>query len=581
MKFAELCEYFAKLESTTKRLEMFDILSSAFAKADSSEIKKIVYFMQEILLPPFYGVELGVADKMAERAIALAFYSSDNTVDQLYKSIGDLGEVAFRLDKNQGNNNDVSYVYDTLLRISKLSGPGSNELKVNQIANLLRQSSPLEAKYIVRFLQGRLRLGVGEATIMEALSVAKTSGREVKPLIERAYNLLSDLGLVAEIFYTRGIEGLKSVNIQPMNPIRPALAERLPTAEEIIARLGKCAIDQKFDGFRSQVHKQGNQVKIFSRNLEDITHFMPDIVREVEKLPYEKLIFDSEALAYDENTNTLYPFQITIQRKRKHNVEEVATQLPLRLFVFDLLMVNDEILIDKPYEERRKRLEQIFPEEGRIARSKIIITDNAKELEKFFDETITNGLEGVVAKNLKAPYSAGARNFNWIKLKRSYKSELEDTIDVVILGYFYGKGARADLGIGALLVGVYNDEKDVFETIAKVGSGFTEDEFRQLKKMLDDIKVEQKPARVESLMVPDVWVYPKYVISVKADEITKSPVHTCGQSEGVGYALRFPRAVSFIRTDKKPEDANTTKEIIEMYSHQKKVKLSEGENADV
>ncbi len=579
MKFVELCNYFAKLESTTKRLEMFDILSEAFSKADESEIKKIVYFMQEILLPPFYNAQLGIADKMAEKAIALAFYTSESNVEQLYKSIGDLGEVAFRLNKNQGNNNDVSFVYDTLLKISKISGQGSNEQKINSIAALLRQSSPIEGKYIIRFVQGRLRLGVGEATIMEALSVAKTGNREAKPLIERAYNLLSDLGLVAEIFYKKGIDGIKQVNIQPMNPIRPALAERLPTAEEIIAKLGKCAVDQKFDGFRSQVHKSGKEVKIFSRNLEDITHFMPDIVREVEKLPYDKIIFDSEALAYDENTNTLYPFQITIQRKRKHNVEEVATQLPLRLFVFDLLMVNDDILIDKPYEERRKRLEQIFPEEGRIARSKILITDNPKDLEKFFDDTITSGLEGVVAKNLHAPYSAGARNFNWIKLKRSYKSELEDTIDVVILGYFLGKGARADLGIGALLVGVYNEDKDVFETIAKVGSGFTEDEWKQLKKMLDEIKVDQKPARVESLMVPDVWVYPKYVISVKADEITKSPVHTCGQSEGVGYALRFPRAVTFIRTDKKPEDANSTKEIIEMYSHQKKVKI--GNDADV
>ncbi|MCW1292439.1 MAG: ATP-dependent DNA ligase, partial [Candidatus Parvarchaeota archaeon] len=241
-------------------------------------------------------------------------------------------------------------------------------------------------------------------------------------------------------------------------------------------------------------------------------------------------------------------------------------------------LLEDQILIDKPYSERRKILESVFGEEGKIQRSRILITDNPSELQKFFDEVVTNGLEGIVAKNLNAPYSAGARNFNWIKLKRSYKSQLEDTIDVVILGYFFGKGARTELGIGALLVGVYNEDKDVFETIAKVGSGFTEDEFKQLRKLLDEIKVDNKPARVESLISPDVWVYPKYVISVKADEITKSPTHTCGAENGVGYALRFPRAVGFIRSDKSVDDVNTTKEIVEMYNNQKKVKL---ENVDV
>jgi ATP-dependent DNA ligase len=326
-------------------------------------------------------------------------------------------------------------------------------------------------------------------------------------------------------------------------------------------------------GLRAQVHKDGDDVKVFSRNLEDITHFMPEIVDAVKKLKHKKMIFDGEALTYDEDTNTLYPFQITIQRKRKHNIEEVSESFPLRLFVFDIMLLDEQDLMQDSYRKRRDIVDKTFEEESTISKSKFIITDSAAELTKFFEDTIGSGLEGVVAKKLDAPYSAGARNFNWIKIKRSYKSQLNDTIDIVILGYFRGKGMRADFGIGAVLGGVYNKSKDIFETITKVGSGFSENQFKELRKMLDDVKVPHKPARVESIMVPDVWVAPAYVITVKADEITRSPMHTCGMEKGVGYALRFPRAVSFIRTDKRVEDVNTSKEIIEMFKNQKRVEL--------
>jgi DNA ligase-1 len=381
------------------------------------------------------------------------------------------------------------------------------------------------------------------------------------------------LGKVAEVFYKEGEKGVRNFKIETMEPIRPALAERLPNAEEIIKKLGRCAVDQKFDGFRAQVHKDGDKVKVYSRNLEDITGYMPEITEAVKKLKVKKIIFDSEALTYDDETNTLYPFQITIQRKRKHNVEEASQNFPLRLFVFDIMLLDDTQLINEPYSKRRETLEKLFQKEGVISKSSIIVTDDPKEFDKFFEITIGNGLEGVVAKKLDAPYAAGARNFSWVKLKRSYKSQLNDTIDTVILGYFKGKGLRAEFGIGALLVGVYDEKADMFRTIAKVGSGFSEEQFKELRRMLDDEKVDKKPARVDSILVPDVWVEPKYVIAVKADEITKSPIHTCGAKEGVGYALRFPRAVTFIRTDKKAEDTNSVKEIGEMFEEQRRVKV--------
>jgi DNA ligase-1 len=574
MKFGELSEYFLKLESTSKRLAMFDILSEAFSKADKKDIAKTVYFMQEELLPPFFNVQLGIADRMVEKALSDAYKIDLGTIKSANKKLGDLGEVAEKYSKNKEKSIlSVSEVYDKIFELSRLSGEGSVEHKINTLSILLKELSPLESKYCIRFVMGKLRLGVGEATIMEALSKAKTGNRTFKSELERAFNLCSDLGHVAEIFYEKGENGIRKFEIEVMRPIRPALAERLESAEEILNKLGKCAVDQKFDGFRAQVHKNGNEVKVFSRNLEDITHFMPEIVTAVKKLAHNKMIFDSEALTYDEDTNTLYPFQITIQRKRKHNIEEVSENYPLRLFVFDIMLLDGHDFMNEPYSKRREKVEEIFKKEGAISRSQIIITDKVSEFTKFFEETVGSGLEGVVAKKLDAPYSAGARNFNWIKMKRSYKSQLSDTIDIVVLGYFKGRGARADFGIGAILGGVYDKKTDTFETITKVGSGFSEEQFKMLRKMLDDIKTSNKPARINSIMVPDVWVVPKYVITVKADEITRSPTHTCGMEDGVGYALRFPRAVSFVRTDKRVEDVNSSKEIMEMFKNQRKVRL--------
>ncbi len=574
MKFYELSECFRKLEATTKRLEMFDILSETLSKVSKEEIAKTVYMLQETLLPPFFNVQLGIADKMAEKAMAEAYGITVERIEKAYKEKGDLGNIAEELnDRNKGSTLTVSQVYDKLMEIAQTSGEGSVDKKVKLISELLKEASGLEAKYIVRFMLGKLRLGVGEATIMEALSMAKLHNRDFKGELERAFNLCSNLGKVAEVFYKEGEKGVRNFKIETMEPIRPALAERLPNAEEIIKKLGRCAVDQKFDGFRAQVHKDGDKVKVYSRNLEDITGYMPEITEAVKKLKVKKIIFDSEALTYDDETNTLYPFQITIQRKRKHNVEEASQNFPLRLFVFDIMLLDDTQLINEPYSKRRETLEKLFQKEGVISKSSIIVTDDPKEFDKFFEITIGNGLEGVVAKKLDAPYAAGARNFSWVKLKRSYKSQLNDTIDTVILGYFKGKGLRAEFGIGALLVGVYDEKADMFRTIAKVGSGFSEEQFKELRRMLDDEKVDKKPARVDSILVPDVWVEPKYVIAVKADEITKSPIHTCGAKEGVGYALRFPRAVTFIRTDKKAEDTNSVKEIEEMFEEQRRVKV--------
>lgn len=575
MRFKKLCEYFEKLEETTKRLEMFNILAELFKESSAEEIDKIIYLSQGQLLPPFYGIEIGISEKLLIRALSDATNTPTKKVEQTFRHTGDLGKTAEELNKREGYNLSVKEVYEELFDIAQIGGVGSVEKKIGLLSNLFKGVSSKESKYIARFVIGRLRLGIGDPTVLEALALS-IGNRELRIDLERAYNLCSDLGLVAKTLLQKGMEGVKKFKIRVGYPVRMALCERLSSSEDIIEKIGKAAIEAKYDGFRVQCHKDNEKIELFSRNLEKTTHMFPEIVIAMRKFINAKTaIVEGEALAFNEQTGELFPFQITIQRKRKHGIEELAKELPLKFFLFDLLYLNGIDYTEKPFIERRKKLESIIEKNNIIEPSEMFITDKAQDIFKYFETAIERGLEGVVAKRLDAPYSAGARNFNWIKLKRSYKGELADTIDVCIVGYFRGKGARAKFGLGALLGAVYDPDTDTFKTISKIGSGFKEEEFFELKKMLDEISLKHKHPRVDSVIDADVWVEPRYVITVTADEITRSPTHTAGRDkDGIGYALRFPRAMGFIRVDKKPEDANTVKEILEMFKQQKQVSIS-------
>ena len=552
---------------------MFDILSQLFKESNADDIDKIIYLGQGELLPPFHGLEMGMSEKLLVRAISDATNTPTKKVEDVFKHTGDLGKTAGELIKNKGENLTVRKVYEELTAIARTSGTGSVEKKIGLLSSLLRGVSPEEAKYIARFVIGRLRLGIGDPTVLEALALAQ-GDRSLRPELERAYNLCSDLGLVAKTLLEKGIGGVNKFHVRVGYPIRMALCERLPSSEEIIEKIGEAAIEAKYDGFRVQIHKNKNNIDMFSRNLERTTHMFPEIKEAVKNfITADTAIIEGEALAYNESTGELFPFQITIQRKRKHGIEELAKEYPLKFFAFDLLYADGEDYTPKPFKERREKLKKIIKKNPVIEPSELFITDRHEDITKYFEDAIARGLEGVVAKRLDAPYAAGGRNFNWIKLKRSYRGELADTIDVCIVGYFRGKGARAKFGVGAFLGAVYEPKTDSFKTVSKVGTGFSEDEFLQLKKILDEISISHRHPRVDSVMEADVWVEPRYVVTVTADEITRSPSHTAGRDkDGIGYALRFPRAVGFLREDKKPEDANSVKEIIELFEMQRKVK---------
>lgn len=567
MLFKNVVAVFEEIEKKTGRLEMTNLLLQIYNQTTPSEAQKITYFIQGILAPSYSSVDLGMGERFAINALAISTGYSLHEVEKECKKLGDLGlaaELFLSKKKQQALANremEIDYVYAVMLRISKITGAGSQNLKIKLLVELLNNTNPSEGKFIVRFVVGQLRLGVGDSTILDTLSIAKAGNKSLRNEIERAYNLCSDLGLVAKTFI-EDQEKTKNFKVEVFKPIRPALAERLATPEDIVEKIGECAIEFKFDGFRMQIHKKKNTVEIYSRKLERIAFMYPDIVEEVKKLKNEEIIFEGEAVAFNEKKNKFYSFQETMHRRRKYGIDESAKEYPLYIYVFDLLYVDGMDFTQKTYLERRKEMEKIFPS-GILKNSEMHLAKTSADIEEIFNKSIEKGLEGIMAKDPNAFYIAGARKFAWIKLKKSYGKAM-DTIDATIVGYYLGKGTRAEFEFGGLLVAVYNPEKEKFETIAKIGSGYNEEEMKNLEEILSEIKINERPYNLESKIKPDFWTVPKYVVEIAFDDITISPTHTCGMKNEKGYALRFPRMMK-IRLDKGPKESTTTQEIIEMH----------------
>jgi len=583
--FVSLAQVFEKLEKETSRLKMMEILAEYFERISPEDIKIAIYLLSGRTGPSFDAVDFGVGEKFIIESLFRIYGGFRVEIEDMYKELGDLGLVAKNIVSEKNSSLSLYEVFNYLKTIAATSGPNSQDKKIELLTEIFDKSSSLEALYLVRIILGRLRLGAQDATVIEALSFAKVKSKDLKPKIERCYNLTSDLGYVAYILFKDGEEALDFVHPIVGNPIRMALAERMESPEEIFNKLGRCIVEPKFDGFRCQVHKIDDKVKIYSRNLEDNTYMFPEIVEATIKCCTAKnCIFEGEAISFDPKTLRFMPFQITVQRKRKHNILKIAAKFPLRLEIFDLLYKDDLDITSHPLFERKKILNEVIAKNDTIVIADSYEVDNPEMIRNLFEKYVSEGMEGVMVKRLDGVYQAGSRNFNWIKLKRSIKqSILSDTIDAVIMGYFYGKGQRIKLGIGSLLIGLYNPEKDCFETIAKLGSGFTEEEWVELLKNLEEIRVNSKPSNYISKITPDIWVKPKIVVEVEADEITVSPVHTVGRGElnenltelsaATGFALRFPRAKR-IRYDKSPFDSTSPNEIFEMFEISKNKKNS-------
>ena len=582
MNFLEVSERFTEMANTTKRLELTDILVRLL-KSANRDLKKLVYLTQGKLLPDYEGLELGMANKLIIKALSTISGKKEEEIDAMFIKEGDLGAVAKIISEKKTQNalftNELSvdYVYDELTKLARIKGEGSIRTKMGIYQDLLLNATPDEGMYITRIITGRLRLGVSDATILDAL-VKAFADKEHSEEIDEAYNFHPDLGELAELLRDGKLEKVLQMGPTPMVPAKVMLAERLPEIRDILDKMGgKAAFEYKYDGMRTQIHLMGGRVKIFSRGSEETTSNFPDIVAHtLRDFKVDSCILDGEAVPYNAETGELYPFQMVSQRRgRKYDLKSKMEEIPVVVFLFDILYLNRRALNKIPYLERRKILESLFTENDDFKCATMLVSSEPDEVNNFFNEAINSGCEGLVAKNVsdESIYRAGARGWLWIKVKRDYQSTFEDTLDLVIIGAFGGHGRRKGT-YGALLMATYNKGQDTYESVCKLGTGFTDDVLFGLPARMVDFVTSRKPARVESGLMPDVWFDPKVVLEIKGAEITVSPVHSCafGKVEkGAGLAIRFPRFTGRWRDDKTPEDATSTEEILEMYYSQKKV----------
>jgi DNA ligase-1 len=580
MEFSIIAEIFERMEDTTKRIELTNLLVELLKKTPKKIIPNAVYLLQGIIRPNFEGVELGVAEKLAIRAISKSSGLSIKKIEDDYKKCGDLGLTASNILKLKTQTTftaekiTLERVYETLFRIAKLVGKGSQDLKMKYISSLLNDATPLEAKFVLKILLGTLRLGIAENTIMDALAIAFTGKKENREQIENAYNVSSDLGKVSLLIATDGIDEIKKFKISLFSPIRPMLADRVKSEKEAIKKMAEIfAAEYKLDGERVQIHKQANEVVLFSRRLENITQYYPDIVENVKKsLSVNEGVFEAEIVPVNENTGEFLPFQELMHRRRKYKLEKAISQYPITVNFFDVLYFDKKDCLNLEYSERRKILEKLVNEDEFLKLVPMLLVKNENEIEDFLENSINSGCEGLMLKTLDAPYRAGARGSNWLKLKREYRNELGDSLDLIVIGGYFGRGRRTGI-YGTLLLGTYNPDMDNFSSVCKVGTGFTDESLDQLYQILSNKITLKKNSRVVSEMEADVWFEPELVLEIVASEITLSPIHKTGLNlirKGSGFALRFPKFTGKIRYEKAVEDASTDEEVLTLYKGQSK-----------
>lgn len=579
MLYSDLAETFDRLESTGSRLEMTSILAEFFRRADKGELRSIVYLSQGKLHPDFVPGVLGMADRLVMKAIAKASGNPDDKVEKLTIETGDMGQVAETMISRKkqmalfSEELTVARVVRGLTTIENADGKDSQDTKQKTLAGLLHDSGPLEARYLCRTVTGRMRVGAADMTILDALAEAFAT-KEDRPAIERAFNVTCDIGLVAETIANGGMDAVRAIGVKVGSPVKVMLAERLPSISEVVEKMdGRCAMEYKYDGIRVQAHIGRDSVKLYSRRLEDLTSNFPDIAEALRaRCGHDEAIIEGECVAIDPETGFMLPFQNVTHRRKKHGMDEAVRDVPVRIFMFDMLYADGEDWTPRPYLERRAALEEGFEIGDNVQMTTMRMVGSPEEGEEFFANAIGARCEGIMAKSV-APdsvYRAGSRGFLWIKYKKDYQQALTDSFDLVVVGAFYGMGKRAGR-YGALLMAAYDGETGRFETVCKLGTGFDDAFLDAMPALLDGSLSESKPSSVDAEMVPDVWFEPNVVLEVVAAEITLSPIHTAAKDvlkEGAGLGIRFPRFTGRVRDDKTPEQCTSVSEIIEMFEMQ-------------
>ena len=601
MRYRTIAEAYRDLEQVTGRLALTDRLAALLAGTPPGLLPVVCYLCQGLIAPEFEGVDLGLAEKLAVRAVATATGTDPGQVTALVRETGDLGQAAEQLlaaaaagrpDAAAGRPGaaagrpdaltataagslgalTVTGVVDTLHQIAAAEGEGSQGRKLDLLAGLLAQATPLEARYLLRLVTKGLRLGIGTPTILDALAQVYAGGRGGRPVLERGYNICCDLGRVAAVLVQGGPAAVEQLQVRPGSPVRAMLAQRLADATGILAKLGgQCAAEYKYDGVRVQAHRTADgAIELFTRRLERVSAQFPDVVESLGAgLGPREAILEGEVVAYDAAAGELRPFGEVMFRRRKHGIDQAVRDVPVGLFCFELLYADGVDLTMRPYPQRRAALAAAVTVTDRLRLTTAIGVADPAALEAAFEQAVTDGCEGLVCKAVGpgSVYQAGARGWLWIKLKRDYRTELSDTVDLAVVGAFAGRGRRAGV-YGALLLAAYDPAADVFRAVTKCGAGFSDADLAALPARLAPLAAAHRPARVDARQEPDVWFEPGLVLEILSAELTLSPNYTAAWDQikkDRGLAMRFPRFTGRWRDDKAPEDATTTDELAELY----------------
>jgi DNA ligase-1 len=579
VRYLIVAEAYRDLEGVSSRLALTERLAALLADTPADLLPTVCYLCQGLIAPEFTGVDLGLAEKMAIRAVAAVVDADAAQVTTVVRETGDLGQAAERLLAAQaagaGDRTadlEVAEVVRTLREIAVAEGTGSQGRKLDLLAGMLTRATPLEARYLLRLVTRNLRLGIGTPTILDALAQVHAGGKADRKVLERGYNICCDLGKVAATLVSGGLAAVEQLRVQPGNPVRVMLAQRLSDAGEILARLGgQCAAEYKYDGVRVQAHRTGDgRIELFTRRLEEISDQFPDVVELLAAgLGPAEAIVEGEIVAYDAAAGELRPFGEVMLRRRKHGIDQAMRDVPVGLFCFEMLYADGEDLTMLPYPRRRAALEAALTLSPRLRLTTAAEVGDPAALDSMFAQAVTDGCEGLVCKSTgpDSAYQAGARGWQWIKLKRDYRTELSDTADLVVVGAFAGRGRRTGV-YGAVLLAAYDADADVFRAVTKCGAGFSDAALAELPTRLAPLLSAQQPARVDARQQPDVWFEPGLVLEILSAELTVSPNYTAawGQiQDDAGLAMRFPRFTGRWRDDKAPEDATTTRELAELF----------------
>jgi len=551
MDYSRLTEVYQKLEKTSSRLEMTSIVADFLAEVPREDLQIILLFLRGRVFPSWSEKELGIGHKMVIKAISIVSGIPENKVEDKIRETGDTGIAAEQLMVKKAQTTlfterlTVRKVYENLDKLASLTGKGSQDKKISYIAELLSFSQPKESRYLVRTILEELRLGVGEGIVRDAIA----QSFQVDPrLVERAYSLSSDLGEVARIAKSEGNDGLKKINLMPGRPMEVMLAQKAKDIQEVLDKFKIVAFEIKYDGARIQIHKDNSKVHLFTRRLENVTKQFPEIVKSAkENIRGNSAIVEGEMVAIKGlDDRHPRPFQDLSRRiKRKYDIPEMVKKIPVEINLFDVVFYEGESKIGEKFKNRRKLLEKIIMETDTFKLAEQSITNSIEEADKFYRRALNLGHEGVMAKNLDAPYQPGSRVGYMYKIK-----PIMETLDLVIIGATWGEGRRAHW-LASFLLAVLDPDTGEFLTIGKMGTGFTDEQFREMTETLKGEISEQ--------MGKEVKLKPKVVVEVAYEEIQKSPTYSSG------YALRFPRLVR-VRTDKGPQDADTLQRVEELLS---------------